>query len=148
MGLSDQEKIVSLQNSHIGEIESLLEQCGLPFADCHELLEHFIGIFDDQRLLAIGATQPQARTALLRSIAVDPESRGQGLAQRMTRYLLESLRAQKVSEVYLLTETAETFFTRFGFQSIDRNSVPEFIKATRQFPFLCPSGARAMRLVL
>lgn len=148
MELLGQEKIVSLQSKHIDEIESLLEQCGLPFADCREQLENFIGIFDDQRLLAVGATQSQARTALLRSIAVDPESRGQGLAQRMTRHLLESLRARKVTRVYLLTETAETYFAQFGFRSVDRNSVPEFIKATRQFALLCPADTGAMRLVL
>lgn len=148
MGASAKQKIVSLQDRDIGEIESLLEQCDLPFSDCREHLQNFIGIFDDQRLLAIGATQYQAPTALLRSIAVHPEFRDQGLAQKMTRYLLESLRVRKATEVYLLTESAESYFKRFGFQSVDRDSVPESIKVTRQFAFLCPATAGAMRLKL
>ena len=148
MELPADQRIVALNDRHLEGIEALLEKCGLPFEDCNEQLENFFGIIDNNKLAVTGAVQIQGPYALLRSIAVLPEKRGLGLAAAMTQYLLALARSKQVHEIYLLTETAENYFSRFGFFAVDRKSLPGYIRSTRQFDSLCPSDARAMRLDL
>jgi len=148
MGLPVDRQIISLNTSHLSDIETLLQNCELPFEDCNEHLDSFFGINSGGKLLAIGALQILGSVALLRSIAVLPEHRGKGLADIITRYLLGLARSKGVDELYLLTETAESYFARFEFRTIDRDTVADDIKSTRQFVSLCPSSAQAMQLHL
>jgi len=148
MGSSKQDLIDSLKPSHVSDIEALLERCDLPFADCGEHIQNFSGVIESNKLIAVGALQYEDSVALLRSIAVHPDSRGQGLASAMTRHLIEQARSREVRQLYILTETAETYFSQFGFYSIPRQAAPVRIQATRQFESLCPSSARLMRLNL
>jgi len=148
MGLSKQDLIVPLKRSHISDIEALLECCDLPFTDCGEHIQNFSGVIKSDNLIAIGALQYEDSVALLRSIAVHPDYRGQGLASEMTRHLIEQARSREVRQLYILTETAESYFSRFGFYPISRQVAPASIQATQQFESLCPSNAQAMRLDL
>ena len=140
--------IIGLDTLHLPAIEALLNKCNLPFEDCEEHLHNFIGMTRGDKLVAIGALQLEVPIALLRSIVVDPEFRSVGLAGEMTRHLLATARRENVREIYLLTETAEQYFTRFGFHATDRDCLPEEIRKTRQFESLCPASAQAMRLDL
>jgi amino-acid N-acetyltransferase len=44
----------------------------------------------------------------------------------------------------LLTQTAEAFFERHGYQVADRDHVPDEIKQSAEFQSLCPSSAICM----
>jgi amino-acid N-acetyltransferase len=148
MGLSKQDLIVPLNRSNISDIEALLERCDLPFSDCSEHIQNFVGVIKSGNLIAIGALQYEGSVALLRSIAVHPDSRGQGLASAMTHHLIEQARSRKARQLYILTETAEAYFSSLGFYPISRQVAPAAIKATQQFETLCPSSAQAMCLDL
>ena len=148
MRSSVDQQIIALNEVHMAEIEALLQNSELPYEDCDEHLDKFFGIINDDRLIAIGALQLKDPFALLRSIAVSPEHRGQGLAATITQHLLGVARSSHVRELYLLTETAERYFLKFGFSCVQRETVPDFIKTTKQFETLCPSSAQAMRLYL
>ena len=148
MGLLADRQIISLNTSHLSDIETLLKKCELPFEDCNEHLDSFVGINSGGKLSAIGALQILGSVALLRSIAVLPEHRGKSLAGIITQYLLGLARSKGIVELYLLTETAENYFTRFGFRIVDRDTVADEIKSTRQYTSLCPSSAQAMCLHL
>jgi len=146
MKLAVDQQIIGLGTSHLSDIETLLQKCELPFEDCAEHLNNFFGIFEGDKLLAIGALQYSGSVALLRSIAVPEENRGRGLAALMVQHLLGVARSGGIGELYLLTETAEYYFSRFGFCRVNRNTVPTEIKSTQQFESLCPFDAQAMRL--
>ena len=45
---------------------------------------------------------------------------------------------------YLLTDTAEAFFRRRGFEVIDRTDVPAAIRNSVEFAVACPASAIAM----
>lgn len=148
MGLLVEQQVISLNKSHLSEIEALLAECELPFEDCNEHLDNFYGIIRDDRLVAVGALQVTGLVSLLRSIAVLPDYRGKGLAAAVTRHLIDLARSKRITQLFLLTETAEAYFIRFEFHPVDRDLVADDIKATRQFDSLCPSSARAMCLHL
>jgi amino-acid N-acetyltransferase len=82
---------------------------------------------------------------LLRSLAVAPGRREQGLGRRLADQAEAAARDRGVRELYLLTTTAEAFFARRGFERADRASAPPDLQATAEFHSLCPSSAVCMR---
>jgi amino-acid N-acetyltransferase len=81
-------------------------------------------------------------------VAVDAAARGQGLGQRLTHAALDLARERGIRRVYLLTETADDFFGRFGFRLIDRADVDAAVRESVEFSSACPASARVMLLQL
>jgi amino-acid N-acetyltransferase len=79
--------------------------------------------------------------ALLRSVVVAADRRGQG---RLAGEALALARERGAERAYLLTETADCFFPRFGFRPIGRAEVPEDVRGSVEFVSACPESARAM----
>jgi amino-acid N-acetyltransferase len=82
--------------------------------------------------------------ALLRSLAVTPDHRGNGVARRLYARMLGQARALGVSRLFLLTSGAEPFFEMLGFRAVDRDDVPPAIRTTEQFRALCPASAHCL----
>jgi amino-acid N-acetyltransferase len=76
----------------------------------------------------------RAAAAAARAAADDGSGERPGLA-----------RASGVTELLLLTETAESWFARLGYQVIDRASVPADVARSVEFVTACADTAVAMR---
>ncbi|MHA2232201.1 MAG: GNAT family N-acetyltransferase [Candidatus Hodarchaeales archaeon] len=83
--------------------------------------------------------------ALLRSLAVHPKYHDKGLGRALTRKILYHAKVIQNEEIYLLTETAKDFFTRFGFKIIANDLVNPLVKESSQFKGTCPDTATIMR---
>lgn len=140
--------IVRLEPANLAQLEALLCQNKLPTQDCAEQVQNFYGIFDDEALIAAGGLEPANACALLRSVVVKEQFRSSGLAKKISTYLISLAEADGREAVYLLTETAETYFERLGFSRVDRAEVPLDITQTRQFASLCPATASCMVLTI
>jgi len=140
--------IIGLRPADLAQLESLLGANHLPYEDCARQLQIFCGVFDGDELIAAGGLEPAGEYALLRSIVVQQRYRARGLAQAITEEILRQAEAEGRVAVYLLTETAEDYFSRQGFEKIVRDVVPTAIARTRQFASLCPDSASCMRLTL
>jgi HAD superfamily hydrolase (TIGR01457 family) len=93
------------------------------------------------------AVGPAARRGILRSVAVRPDLRGKGLGQLVTAGAITTGRATGITEVFLFTETAERFFQRLGFRTVDRDGVPSSVTQTAHVAEECPTAV-AMTLDL
>lgn len=140
--------IVGLQPADLAQLESLLGAHHLPYEDCAEQLGIFCGVFDGNELIAAGGLEPAGEYALLRSIVVQVRYRARGLAQSISEQLIQQAETEGRVAVYLLTETAEDYFVRQGFEKVARGAVPATIARTRQFSSLCPDSASCMRMTL
>jgi len=136
--------ISRLHRAQLPRLRILLESNGLPADDCDEQAENFFCIVEQDRLIAAGGLQPAGEYFLLRSLVVDAACRGRGLARALTEFLLSAAEDAGSPAVYLLTETAAEYFSRFGFETVARDLVPAEIRQTRQFASLCPVDARCM----
>ncbi len=87
-------------------------------------------------------------SGLLRSAVVSDGWRGLGIGEQLTRDRLEWAKRQQLRDLWLLTTTAEGWFTRYGFLPADRSSAPAALQQSREFRDACPASATAMRLVL
>ncbi len=140
--------IVGLRPADLAQLESLLRAHHLPYEDCADHPQIFCGIFDGNELIAAGGLEPVAEYALLRSIVVVERYRARGLAQSIAERLLRKAESEGRAAVYLLTETAEDYFARQGFERVAREQVPAAVTRTRQFASLCPDSASCMRMTL
>ena len=71
--------------------------------------------------------------ALLRSAVVAPNHRGSGVGRQLVEQVMERAEEAGISELYLLTTTAENYFPRFGFTRTTRAAVPDELKASAEF---------------
>jgi amino-acid N-acetyltransferase len=136
------------RNEDISAVLTLLEQSDLPKDGLAGHWATTLVARDDGRIVGSAALEMYGASALLRSVAVDPALRGQGLGQRLTQAALDLARQGGVTEVYLLTETAGEFFPRFGFRAVDRAQVPEAMRQSVEFTSVCPESALAMKVRL
>ena len=83
--------------------------------------------------------------ALMRSVVVSTHVQGTGLGHRLTDAAIQMARDVGSPAIYLLTTTADRYFPRFGFERIERTSVPATVQASVEFTSACPSTATVMR---
>ena len=140
--------ITRLGPGDLARLENLLRSHHLPTEDCAEQAHNFCGIFDQDDLVAAGGLEPVTSYALLRSVVVQERYRNLGLARAVSEFLINQARSEGRKAVYLLTETAETYFEKLGFSRLDRTQVPLEIRQTRQFTSLCPDTASCMVMTL
>lgn len=136
------------RDSHPGDlaaIQELLHRAGLPTDDLRCAPGLQVYVLEAEGLLAgvIGLERFGA-SALLRSLAVEPEYRGRGLGRELVAQLERYAQAGGVERLVLLTETAEAFFRRLDYVPIDRSNAPEAIKQSAEFRSLCPASAICM----
>lgn len=140
--------IAAATERDVPAIKDLLVASDLPTAGVDEHWRTFIVARDGDRIVGCGGAEAYQFAALIRSIAVEPAYRSQGLGRRMVRQLLDRLASRGLREFYLLTTTAEAYFKKRGFKTIDRDEVHPQLLNSREFQDACPSSATCMRLVM
>ena len=131
-----------LPNPDIEYIQPLLAENGLPTDDLAALdLNHFFTCRDASRTIAVIGLEVFGTDALLRSLAVQRDYRGHGCGALLLQAAETHAQQSGIRNLYLLTETAEEYFSRRGFASVERSLAPVAISSTRQFGELCPADA-------
>ena len=126
-------------------IRRLLAVHGLPVDDVESHLGSAVVARQKGAVVGSAALELYRDGALLRSVAVAPDLKGQGLGRRLTGAMIDLARTLETPAVYLLTTTAQTYFPAFGFEEIDRAAVPASVQASVEFTSACPSTAIVMR---
>jgi amino-acid N-acetyltransferase len=129
------------QARDLAAVLDLLRRSQLPTDDLERHLGTTLVARRDGRVIGSAALEMYGTAALLRSVAVDPGARGEGLGHRVTEAALDLARTRGVTTVYLLTTTAGDFFPRFGFHRIERSAVDAAVQASIEFTTACPSSA-------
>ena len=140
--------IAPAREEDLTAIKALLTANSLPTEGVDEHWKTFLVARDDGALVACGGAEAYQFAALIRSIAVVPEYRSHGLGRRIVRQLLDRLASRGLREFYLLTTTAEAYFKKRGFKTIDRDEVHPQLLSSREFQDACPASAVCMRLVM
>ncbi len=127
------------------QLYALLERCDLPTSDLEaHHLEHFLACGRADNLSGVVGLEFFGKIALLRSLAVVDEVRGLGFGNALVVGAEQYAVTKGVCELYLLTMTAEIFFQRLEYVTVDRDNVPDTIRGTQQFSGLCPDSAVVM----
>lgn len=132
----------------VAAIKTLLVASDLPTAGVDDHWKTFLVARDGDAIVGCGGAEAYHFAALIRSVAVKPEHRGSGIGRRLVRQLLDRLASRGLREFYLLTTTAEEYFKKRGFKTIDRDEVHPQLLSSREFQDACPESAVCMRLVM
>ena len=127
------------------EIESLLRSQNLPAEDLPDLLSDFYTAIDEGKVIALIGMERYGHYGLLRSMVVHQAYRNRGVADQLVRLLEESATDAGITTMYLLTETADKYFTRKGYDTISRNEVPAELMRSSEFSHVCPVSATVMK---
>jgi len=134
------------QQPELQDVRRLLEQNNLPTEDLAKLnLRHFFACGETSNLKGVIGLEVHGSDGLLRSLAVCSDAQGQGCGSALYQKLENYSKHIGIKTLYLLTETAEEYFQRKGFESILRELAPEEIQQTEEFSGLCPDSATLMR---
>ena len=139
--------ITPLGADELPEVTALLGANGLPTADLSAAIR-FLGVRDGDGLEGVVGVERHGELGLLRSLAVRQDRRESGLGSALVLEVERLAAAEGVGALYLLTTTAEPFFSRRGYSRIGRDSVPMAIRETSEFALVCPSTAAVMQKAL
>lgn len=126
-------------------VRALLIGERLPVDDLGQAAQEFVVARRGDRLVGCVGVELAGEDCLLRSLAVAPDQRGQGIATALHEraVALASLRGARTA--WLLTGTAERYAEAKGFERVERSAAPAAIAALPQFQTLCPSSSVCMR---
>jgi N-acetylglutamate synthase-like GNAT family acetyltransferase len=137
--------IEAARASDLPAVRRLLEASGLPHGDVTAtLLAHYLVAGHAEALTGVVGLEPLGSVGLLRSLAVATAQRGHGLGVALTAALEAHARGLGITDLYLLTTTAERFFGTLGYRVILRSTAPTPLQATTEFRELCSSSAVCM----
>lgn len=129
----------------LDSVRALLTDLDLPHEDlAPSHLNDFLVARRGDQIIGVVGLERYNDVALLRSLAVQPEHRGQGHGSRLTEAVEESARKRNVTDVYLLTTTAADFFAERGYSEFDREDLPHAIQQTEEAANICPETATSM----
>jgi amino-acid N-acetyltransferase len=127
------------------QIKQLLAACDLPHEDIRSsLLRHFWVAGEIDSLAGVVGLEILGKDALLRSLVVAPQARGNGLGKKLTAKAEQHAQNSQVDTLYLLTLTAADFFKKLGYQVIKREDAPATLQNTTEFQGICPVSATCM----
>ena len=118
-----------------------LETADLPTSDLFDHSARYFAL----GTCAFGGLVQFGSLGLLRSIVVAKEKRGKGMGAAILNGLLGKAQELDLREVWLLTTTANQFFSKRGFERVPRGKAPDAIAGTAQLKQLCPDLAVLMR---
>ena len=125
-------------------IIALLSAEKLPIADLPGQLENFAVTKQGEEITGVIGLEIYGDYGLLRSLAVNNNFRNQGIANDLLLHIEQLAAAKSLKTIYLLTETAPGYFTRKGYQKINRENVPLPVQQSSEFSHVCPQSAIVM----
>lgn len=97
------------------------------------------------RLLGVIGLEEYNNCGLLRSMVVSKEFRNKKVASLLVQGLERYAATLDIDYMYLLTETAQEYFEKKGYEIITRDEVPTAIQTSSEFSRVCPVTAIVMK---
>lgn len=132
----------------LDQVLALLKEAGLPTEGVKEHFENFLVAREEEKIVGCVGLEDYGPSALFRSLAIAPAYRNRGLGTQLTEAILKEARRRGIKKVFLLTETAEEYFPRFGFRAITWDEADPAVKQSVQFKTCCSEKDVCMRLDL
>lgn len=143
--ISNVRLLATKSTEQLVEIKQLLSACELPTSDIASSNSFlFFGCHSDAKLVGVIGLEIYGPAALLRSLAVAPSHRNHGLGRSLVGFAEAQAAPLGVESLYLLTNTAEGYFSKLGYSPASREDAPSSIKATMQYSSLCPASSAFM----
>ncbi|MDP2884781.1 MAG: arsenic resistance N-acetyltransferase ArsN2 [Ignavibacteria bacterium] len=130
-------------------IRSLLEKSELPTESLGKNTTEFFIAESVGGIVGIAGFEFYGSDALLRSVAIPADLQNKGIGSGMVDWMLAQAKTRGTRRIVLLTDTAQKFFERKGFEVTDRSAIRnEAMTSSSEFTDACPVSAVCMILHL
>ncbi len=136
------------KNTDNERISAMLIANNLPTSDLSSSKIDFFDFQLENRVVGIFGIELYEPYGLLRSVVIDPAFRGKQWGQKMVKEAKVVAKNKGITQLFLLTTTAEEFFHLMGFNTIERSQAPLPVQNSAEFSSLCPDSAVVMKIVL
>ena len=143
--MSNQISIRPLMQQNRDAVIGLLQSEKLPVEDLPDDLKNFFAATDNDFIVGAIGLEIYGSHGLLRSLVVRPGYRKMEVAAALIGELETMARKAGLQSVYLLTETAEGYFSKKGYKAVSRNDAPLSLQQSSEFTHVCPSSAVLMQ---
>jgi amino-acid N-acetyltransferase len=138
--------LIEKAENYRDSIVQLLSAAKLPVEDLPLSLDNFsVALNNKNGVIGVVGLEIYGNYALLRSLAVEPEYRGRGVANKLLGIAEGSALLNNVKAIYLITETTSVYFSQKGYITVARIEVPDEIKVSSEFSYVCPVSAIVMK---
>lgn len=121
----------------VGVVVALLTAANLPLDGVAAAFEHGLVAEVGGVIVGAAALEPYGSDALLRSVVVAPTLHGTGIGRALVGAAEGWARELGARDLYLLTETAISWFPQLGYAQVPRDSAPAAIGASVEFTISC-----------
>ena len=125
-------------------IEDLLVGSGLPLDGLGIAISTAVVARADEVVVGCAAVEPYGSFGLLRSVCVVSDLRGTGVGRQLVEAAEKLASSRGISELWLLTETAERWFPRLGYSPATRDAIPKALGASPEVAGACPQSAAVL----
>lgn len=139
-------RIESAKKEDYAALVVLLQETELPPDGIEPHIENFLvvrhpeAVDGPEFLIGSVGLEIYGNSALLRSLSVHPDFQGNRLGTRLVDNIIEVAKAKGITQLFLLTDTAEEYFKKRNFTVVSRDKVPEDMKQSIEFTTLCTSA--------
>lgn len=136
----------NVRGEALEELAAEASAAGLPIDDLRERGRILFAYRDPAGIVVgYGRLELLGDDALLRTVVVKPRHRGEGHGRKIVEDLLARASQCGARQIWLLTTSAESFFSGLGFIPAARDEAPSTISGSQEFSSLCPASAVLMR---
>jgi amino-acid N-acetyltransferase len=143
-------RIIAIEGSKaLEDVRQLLLSEGLPVQNLGSApISFFEARTKTGAAIGWGGLETYGEDAILRSVAVNSVLRGLGTGRVLVEALVEEARKMGLKRLWLLTQSAEGFFAKLGFDVSPRTHAPPAIIASEEFTDLADTEATCMTRLL
>jgi amino-acid N-acetyltransferase len=137
------------QKADEATVRTLLEHAGLHTESIGTGTTEFYVVEETGAIIGVAGFEFYGVDALLRSVAITSNLRNKGIGSAFIDWMLSTAKARGTGRIVLLTRTAEGFFGKKGFVTVDRSQIAnEAMMKCSEFAYLCPASCATMVLNL
>lgn len=129
--------ICKAMDQDLDAVLALLSKVNLPIEGVADHFQNFLVAWDESQLVGCAGIEIYDDVGLIRSVAVHPSLQGQGIGHALIEEIESLSRDKGLKEIYLITDTAEQFFSELSFVTIPREDANPKIKQSLEFTVLC-----------
>ena len=127
------------------QVRLILENSNLILQGIEDIIDDFIVLHDEDSLHGCVGLEVYGDVALLRSLAVKLAFQKKGYGLQLLKEIEMHAKSRNVNTLFLLTNTAESFFAKYGYLVESRERAPKSIIETEEFSELCPESSIFMK---
>jgi len=129
------------------DLTAMLESVNLPLPDPEDPVQMLKSYVAGQLVGCVGYER-YGDSALLHSLVVIREAKGEGVGRTLVQSVLDRLTASDVSEVFLLAADTSRYFSYLGFEVVPRDAISPAVQQSHEFQSYEQDDVTCMRLSL